>query len=248
MMPASKFVELAGILRADAINYVYLYMSGEPTYHPDFYALLEVLNAHKITANVATKLPVLLDPAKIPNGVILDLTVDTIWQDRQTKIAPGLKTETVLENLRRLSGRAGVTGTTVVNIHNEDHLPAISNHFKKLKIPWRAKAMGYYMGSKLTPEAERQIVDLLPTNLKWRQRITVNNGRLISLARSCPFHDPAISVTGEVTVCCHDMIFEAASGNVFEAGSLRKVVQSAKYQAMRHKGNQMAITICKGCN
>lgn len=254
-LASNRFVSLDNaraildILSKENFRYVYLYMSGEPTCHPQFIDLVKLLPPRGITGNVATKLTVPI-PWGLLKGmpIVLDVTVDSLQQESQHHIAPGIRTEVVLRNLAELKGILPMTVTTVVNRYNEDELPSLADYFRKRGIPWRAKPMGYYMGSHITQEAVKQAEDLLPRNPRYAARFKIENGKVISRVERCPFGDPAISADGSVTVCCHDMLFEIETGNMLKAGSLLRVLNGGLYRKFRKLGNERKLSICRGCN
>ena len=138
--------------------------------------------------------------------------------------------------------------STVISRHNEQDLGRIGAFFARRGLAWAPKTMGYYMGSKLNEAAMAQIIELVPKHQAYRGRFAIRDGRLVSLLRRCPYHEPCISVDGDVSVCCHDMLFENKTVNVLEVGSLKAALASPEFVAARKLGDQMKLPICQGCN
>ncbi len=107
--------------------------------------------------------------------------------------------------------------------------------------------MGYYMGYMIQQEDIDMIAVMEPKHI--RKRFSVKNGELISHKSSCRnFLMPVIGVDGQVTVCCHDMLYHEAVWNILETGSLNTIIGSNDYKTKVNLGRKMRLPICKGCN
>lgn len=260
-MDFKVFEQIIGILHREAFKGVYLYMSGEPIYHPRFMDCIDLTVSLGMVPFIATKLPVNLNVPRLAEiamkskaRIVFDITVDAIDQKKQTLIAPGIRTAVVKGNLAQLNRlaktnkRIVLRPITVVTRHNEGDLAALKTYFKSLGLSWCAKAMGYYMGSKITPAATTAIASLMPLDKRWRSRVSLEKGEVKSMVKYCRFHEPGISVDGDVTICCHDMLFEVKTRNIIREGSLLKILESPEYQQVRQLGNERNLPICRGCN
>ena len=263
IMDRAVFYNIIGIIAKEGLKRVYLYMSGEPVLHPLFYDFLHTTTIFKIVPNVASKLPVLFDSRGMEDilfetevPIEFDITVDSIDRETQKKIAPGLNTEVVLENIKRVaelrkrySNKFKVNVITVVNRYNEDNLHSLKSYFNNLGLPWAPKSMGFYMGYKVDDGDVKNISDLATRWNMRKRRFKIIGGKIVSNKKKCgSMLKPAISVDGDVSICCHDMLFEINAGNILKEGSLKKIISSDKYQKLYKAGRKMNLHICKGCN
>lgn len=260
-MDFSVFTRIVRILKAEGVHRAHMYMTGEPLYHPRFLDCLWMLVSFEVTTTIASKLPVPIDILRLAGiieksvvPVIFQITVDSLDQKKQSKIAPGIRTSIVKRNVEGLAAlarhtkRLVIKPVSVINRFNENDLGSIRKYFRNLGLPWSAKAMGFYMGRKITPDAARSIKTLIPKTKAFRSRFDSDGMTVRSMGKGCPFRNPGISVDGNVTVCCHDMLFDVNAGNVLEAGSLLKILNSPQYKRLRELGNKRQLPICKGCN
>lgn len=257
-MDWDTFNKLRVILANEGWDYVYMYLSGEPLLHPHYWEMLLAMSHSGIVTDTASKLcfPIDWSSAAVTLGELyakthFDITIDAHTQELQDKVSVGINNAQVFDNLSALaklrSPKVSVSVITVRNAYNQGHLDAIRKRVEACGISrWTHKPMGYYMGYLLTPEDEAMMAELAPKN---SPRFSVQKGHVVSNMTSCShFLKPVIGVTGDVTVCCHDMLFKEAQWNVLTAGSLDKIVNSPSYRATRSKGGTMSLSICQGCN
>lgn len=252
-MERAIFIQIADILQREKFKAVHLYMSGEPMLHPEFADLVLDLSARSISADIATRMTANLDLDRLANvrvPLIFEITVDSLDPEVQRSVAPGISSERMIENLDGLLALKNrfikFRGITIAGSHNERNLKDIDRFFRKRGIPLFVKTMGYYMPLRAGPEEIKRVQALLPS--RGSPRFEVRNGRIVSKVRHCPFHEPAISADGDVTICCHDMLFSASAGNVLKSGSLIKILKSPEYVKARRAGDRMMLDCCKGCN
>lgn len=258
-MTWENFVAIMWILKNEGYEYIYPYLSGEPLLHKDYWEMIQHISDRSMHSNTASKLCFDIDFdkaeavfSKINKIAHFDITIDAHSQEVQDKISRGIKTEQVFSNLKNLYEIAqgkNVTFSvvTVVNKFNENHLEAIFDRVKSCgNLKWCAKPMGYYMGYKMQDEDNELIADMAPSN---STRFTINNGKLVSNMKSCrKFIKPVIGVNGEVTICCHDMLYHESKWNILQTGSLDKIIGMENYQYALRCGEKMKLEICKGCN
>lgn len=255
VMPAHAFVRLMGILKRDGYKGFYMYLSGEPMLlHADFYNYLRYARSEGLSVNVATKLPVSVNDVDLKSvvyqegpRVTFDVTVDA-WPGEPSAISPNLNMAIVWKNLELLSHidteNFKVRCLTIVNRHNEPHLKKIRVACKALGFEWKAKAMGYYMGKMADPQKWKRIYAMLPLNPKWQRFGNPLKEKTVCRSQL----KPVISPEGDVSICCHDMLFREKVDNVFRTDSLTKIVRSAEFKAKTEKGHRMRLYMCRGCN
>jgi len=257
-MSMKDFEAIKSTFTREHWDYVYMYLSGEPLLHPQYWSMLAEMSRAGITTNTASKLCFEISDAHMDYALCqlkapahFDITIDAHNQDTQNHISTGIDTEEVYENLKQLASWLGskvaVTVTTVVNRFNAPHLKEIQARVKSCGVAsWTSKPMGYYMGYMMTPEDEAMIVDLAPNR---SARFDVIDGHVRPRMKSCSrFIKPVIGVDGKVTVCCHDMLFRQAHWDLLQTNSLDAIVQSKAYRKAIALGKKMKLDICKGCN
>jgi MoaA/NifB/PqqE/SkfB family radical SAM enzyme len=255
VMPVDKYLELMKILEKDGYKGIYMYLSGEPMLlHEDFYKYIQYARDRGISVNTATKLPVSLNLQDLKDVVYKDgpkvtfeVTIDA-WPGETSAISPSLNMAVVWNNLRLLSqiktANFRVRCLTVVNKHNEPNLCKIRDSCKALGFSWTPKAMGYYMGKKADPQNWLKIYAMLPVNPKWHRF-----GKLAVKKTVCRSQlKPVISPEGDVSICCHDMLFVEKVANVFDVGSLKRIIVRRSFREKTEKGSRMRLYMCRGCN
>jgi len=260
-MERCVFQGIVDILRREGFRFIHLYMSGEPIYHPEFYDFLEIITQAGIAVDIASKLPAPLDFEKLkfvleksPVRVSWLLTVDGATQDVLSKVAAGLRVNTVvanLEGLRRLYELPfgmGVRASTVVNAFNVKSLSSIRILMRRVGIPWEPKCMGSMSGNLATSEDIEHLGSIAAGGKFKPSRFKVVDGCIVPNNKKCQMLKPAISVDGNVSICCHDTLFQVNAGNVLEAGSLRNILNSEKYKRLRKAGTNRTLPICNNCS
>ena len=265
IMQKDNFIAIVDTLKAEGFNFVYLYASGEPLLNKYWMYFILYCASKRVVSNLATKLTVKIDFKQLREvlhlcaverrRVELLFTVDTLRQETQKKIAPGIKTDVVLENLdgmKEVNAQCSyvkMTAHTVVNRYNEDELGEIKNYFNTLGIKWAPRRMGYFIGRKIEREDVEMMQDMLPKSTRYPARFTVKDGKIVGKTGRCTDRlQPVISPEGDVAICCRDMLYECTAGNILEAGSLNKILQSDRYMALVEKARKMELSICQGCN
>lgn len=260
MMDAEKFIDLIDILSFEGYDYIYPYLSGEPMLNKNYWSMVSYMSYKGITSNTASKLCFKIDFAEaeqvinnLINPIHFDITIDADCQEVQDNISRGIDNNQVFENLKRLyeisyGKKVTFSVVTVKNKFNENRLEKISKRISECgKFKWAVKQMGYYMGYRMTPEDMAMISEMSCSD---NQRFSIgSDGTIKSNMKQCSsFLKPVIGPDGEVTICCHDMLYKESRWNVFDTGSLDKIVNSAEYQALVEKGKRMELEICEGCN
>lgn len=259
-MPFENFTKIIRILSNEGYDYIFPYLSGEPIIHPQYWDMIALMSEYKMTSNTASKLCYKIDMNRAANvfsknryPIHFDITIDAHNQETQDKIAKNINNSMVYENLSALAKISSknklvsISVVTVVNSYNEEYL----NKIKRMVIgcgvsKWTPKPMGYYMGYNIMPEDEKMISEM---SSQKNRRFSIVNGKIVSKMKSCDkFLKPVIGVNGEVTICCHDMLYNVNTGNVLKTGSLKEIINSSVYQNARKLGSQMLLPICKGCN
>lgn len=265
LMNKDVFMQIADILAREKFKLVLLYMSGEPFLHPDLPDFVVALTERGMDISIATKLHVPIDFEHLDKAlchadltgrkVQLLVTVDTLRADTQRKIAPGIDTTRVRNNLAIMAKlrdqHRSLTPecTTVVNRCNEEQLEEIRSGLADLGFKsWCPRQMGYYMGYMATQEDLTIIRDFEPRNSTYRARFQIKNGKLVSFMKRCDPGPPAITPEADITVCCHDMLHILKLGNVLQEGSVRRILASETFRKTADAGRRMKLSICKGCN
>lgn len=251
------FDAISEILVRENYNYVFLYMSGEPLLHPMIWNMISKMSNIGICTDVASKIYCNIEFSdmikcfkSLKEPLNFCFTIDAHCQDLQNKIAKNINLDLVFNNLKIIKeasngNNVNVIVTTVVNDFNEKYLLEIRNRVSNYGIKWISKSMGYYMGYKIDDEDEKMITQMIA---KGNDRFSVINGKIISKMKKCKFIKPAIGVTGDVTICCHDMLWHESEWNVIETNSLDSIVSSPKYIEKVNKAKNMNLKICNNCN
>lgn len=267
IMSREHFFVIADILQREGYELVYLYQSGESFLHPDYCDFIVAIAERGMASNTATKLfmPIKWDKLDAAltrcdaTGKTVEflITVDSLDQEAQDKIGPGINIERVKSNLIEMARlneahpHMKCILDTVVNAYNEHQIEQIEAHIKGLGFTqWFAKRMGYFMPSLARKEDLVMIGAAIPSSTEHPARFSIVDGELIPAEEQsrCDLGGPAVSPEGDVTVCCHDMLHLNRLGNVIEMGSLRDIIASDRFQKAADKGRNMGLKICRGCN
>ena len=278
VMPTPMFKQIIDIMKAEGFSRAIVYQAGESFAHPDIYELLEHVADSGMTTEIASKLAVSVDWARIDamcdvfksHGKQLRIVyeVDSLEKETALKIAGRINISQQKQNLQTLGAmvqRRGeqrrsdtpglyTTGASIVTAWNEHELAALQKQITSYGLPhWQPKQMGLYKIGAMTEEQHEEALTALPTNRTWRARVTTKQidgkTRLVSNRGGCRHaRRPSISPHGNVTICCHDMNYELELGNVVEVGSLLEIVNSDLYQTTRERGGRRQLSICDGCN
>lgn len=267
-MPLDKYRALVDMVIAEGkkIRHILPYLSGEPILHKDFFEILSYTAQKDLSCTIATKLGLKMDFARLEKVFLdflihrrtlkFDITVDGLPEDI-LKNAKNIDYGIVWDNLERLSKLVNsgygnyvkCSLRTVVTSYNENNLDLIEKRLKGLGFDgWFAKAMGYYC--LFEDEVDlTEVEKLLPTNPKWRARISIEGGAVKHMSKKCKFVGvPVISPDGQLTICCHDMMYKVNCGNIFEAGGIDVLLQSLAYKEAAALGAEKKLDICRGCN
>lgn len=258
-MSFAMFNDIVKKLKKDGYERVYPYLSGEPILNPEYWDMVELLSQYGIESNTASKLCFKIDWRKaeqvlsrLKTHAHFDITIDAADDVTQRKIAAGIDNSIVYKNLSRLVKTAtccdvDITVVTVLNRYNMESMPQIKDRVLSCGVKrWAAKSMGYYMGYAMTPEDHALVSDMI---VPGNPRCVVSNGRVVSKMTSCgSYIKPVIGVNGEVTICCHDMLYKQSRWNINDYDSLDKIIGTREYQDMIKAGQEMKLDICTGCN
>jgi MoaA/NifB/PqqE/SkfB family radical SAM enzyme len=253
------FVKIVDILKRERYDYVYPYLSGEPILHPNYWKMIIRMSNSAMVTNTATKLCFVIDEYEMREAfkrmncqLYFDVTIDAPDQTIQDNIAKHINNDLVFSNLDKLATEARtkritISVVTVVNRYNEWHLKEIKRRVNDCGVTrWAAKPMGYYMGYRMLPEDEATIADMAPAK---STRFSVVDGHVVSKMKQCgSFIKPVIGPTGNVTICCHDMLYHESDWNVLKVGSLDSIINSPGYQKKLELGRRMELGICRRCN
>jgi MoaA/NifB/PqqE/SkfB family radical SAM enzyme len=261
MMNLDNFRTILRILVKERYELIYPFLSGEPLLHPDFWTMLSMISNTGIVTDVATRIGFDIDFDKVINCVnslkaksYLRITIDAHNQGMQDVITSRIDIEQVYENLAKLAdisiksnGKLGIYVVTVINIFNQHYLKEIRERVKSCKVSnWHKKDMGYYFGYKMNEEDERVISLIAITE---NSRFKIVDGKIISKKTVCDsFILPAIGPSGEVSICCHDMLYHESEANILEVGSLDAILQSPAYVKKIEDAKKMKLEICRNCN
>lgn len=233
--------------------------------HPDIYEFIAQVAEHGMKSSTATKLTVPIDFDRLDGALGRSdasgrkaqflITVDSFRQETLRKIAPGILLDRVISaltecaELRKRHKSAIFVFDTVVNRYNEGELDEIRSTLAELGFTgWYPKQMGYYHSRLANDEDVSKIADAVPENDEYRARFNVVGNEIVSKKETCQVGACVIGPEGEVTLCCHDMLYELNFGNVLKEGSLRKIMASCAFAKAFAAGRKMELEICKGCN
>jgi len=249
-MSIETFESIVSILAKERFNRIYLYMSGEPLVHPDFYHFVHRCGQKGFETNVATKAGIPINwPALIGaqmafkkgGGRLRWLIEVPAWNQKTADHICSIDLKKQKENLR-VFGNMARSGKyknvswrtdTIVTKWNEKELSKIKNGIFKFGFTsWISKPPGYYLDDK--------------KNQDWFPSRRYNR-RLILGRQKCPFpRNVAINVSGDVSVCCHDMLFQIKVGNVVKEKTLKGIIN--RNQVIMKKRLAMKLKICRKCN
>lgn len=156
-----------------------------------------------------------------------------------------------IEELSRIKSKSvKFNFSTVVTKANESELDDIKSKLDSYGFSnWAPGGMCYYMMNLAKEEDIKKITSFIPDNIEYRNRLDMQDGKIITPEYDyCGNIIPSISVDGDVTICCHDMLHRLNMGNIIQAGSLRKIINGKKYKEAVRKGRDMKLDMCKGCS
>jgi hypothetical protein len=178
--------------------------------------------------------------------------LDAIEQKVQDTISDGTRTDVVLKNLDSVfkitRSNIDASVTTVLTSGNQPYIDDMKKYVSKFGIKLCTKGMGYYMSDDANQDEINEMSGMLPTG-GVRNRFMVDGGKIIGKKTFCgSMMKPIINADGDVSICCHDMLFEEKCGNILAEGSLNKVLNSQQYKNKVKLGSDMKLGICRGCN
>jgi sulfatase maturation enzyme AslB (radical SAM superfamily) len=257
LMSLEDFSEITTILAREEFLSVYLYMSGEPLLHTKIFEFLELANEKGIECSIGSKLNTEIDVNKFRKALektdkvcSFEVTVDALDQEIHSKIAPGISTKLVLKNLEILKklnedykNRLKLVGIVVVNKFNFLSVKKIYNKLRSIGCNTiHVKAMGCIIPYVTTPEFLEGISEMVIDKSRFR----IEGGKVVTKGRMGCMGEPAVDIEGNVSVCCHDMLFSLKLGNIISENSLDKIMSSSAYKdALRKRGRHL---FCTGCN
>ncbi len=259
VMDWGLFVKIVRTLAKENFRLVNLLQSGEPFLHPRICDMIAMVAALGMDSHIDTRLNASIDFASLDwaiskasyckRRVHINVTIDS-FEDPKA-ISPGINKELVSRNLGNLAllknlGSADIIFSTVVTKANENELDSIRQKLAGLEFTnWTPVPMAYYQQELATPEDIAEVSKFIPDNPQYRTRF---DGKGTEASGDCGGIVPTISVHGDVTVCCHDMLHQLRLGNVGEVGSLRNILASSAYRKTLKLARQRALKICRGCN
>jgi MoaA/NifB/PqqE/SkfB family radical SAM enzyme len=259
LMQVAVYHDLISILKIEKVKKVHIFQSGEPFLNPDIYDMIFIGLSDGINVTVGTRLNAKIDFDKLEesiccNNSVLEflITIDTIKKVHD--ISSGMDTRLMINNIRELAKYVNnpyvkFTFVSVVSKINEDDIFEVRDFVKSYGFNnWHAESMGYYMW-KLAPQSELDMISkIITTNEQYKDRFDIVNGKFITKRTHCNAQIPTISPTGDVSICCHDMLHTINAGNVLLEGSLDTIIKSKKYQKLKKLGMNKQLEICKSCN
>lgn len=249
MMYPKDFDSILEILVKEKFQTVHLYMSGEPLAHPSFYYFLIQLGKARMRVNVATKAALPIDEGwlieaykyyKTPPAHLRWLIEVPAWSQESAKKICLMNWKQERENLRMFGSQVGefknisFSITTIVTKWNQFELPVMKKGLHRMGFKsWTPKKPGYYMSS---PGPENWLPDA-PYDSRMKK----------AWADKCPFpKNIAIATNGDLSVCCHDMLFQMSMGNVIEEGTIKGIL--ARNKTIMEKRLLKQLPICRRCN
>ena len=249
IMQYDAFFKIAYILYHENVKKVHLFQSGEPFLHPQIYDMIELVTFLGMKATIGTRLNCKIDidelervVAKSNNTVEFLITVDTVFKgldwDNINKL-------TVLQKYKNVKFQF----STVISKINENTYKDVRDILYSLGYKnWYATNMAYYMWN-LASQADLDMMSkYLTVNPKFRSRFDIKDGKVVDKPIHCNNLLPTISVNGDVSICCHDMLHSINAGNVLKAGSLRAIVQGKEYARYKKLAKELKLDMCKACN
>ncbi len=179
------------------------------------------------------------------------VTIDSVDQNIQDNIARGISVELVKKNLGLLiknkPKNVEVFVYTVINRYNEENINEIKRFVNGLGLTHNTKSMGIFSSTIINNEFYENMRDLYPKKLQ-NERFYLEKGKVKSKMDACGYLKPVIGPTGDVTICCHDMMYKINTGNILESNSLKNIILSKKYCDFVEAGKNKELSICKECN
>jgi MoaA/NifB/PqqE/SkfB family radical SAM enzyme len=253
------FCDTLKILEIERYKKIHIFQSGEPFLHPDIGSMIWQISGSDIKLTIGTRLN-----ANITFGILEDsidkanntieflITIDSII--KMNEISPGMDKKLVIHNIQQLSKllkykNVKFTFVSVVSKVNENDIEEVKRFVNSYGFTnWYAESMGYYMW-KLAPKSELDMISkFITSNETYKDRFDIVNGQFITKRLHCNAQIPTISPTGDVSICCHDMLHTVNAGNILKEGSLNKIIKSEKYQKLKKLGLNKQLEICRSCN
>jgi len=248
-MQYDTFFKIAYILYHEKVKKVHLFQSGEPFLHPQIYDMIELLTFLGIKVTIGTRLNCVVDidrlekiVAKSKVTVEFLITVDTVFK--------GLEWDNI-DKLRELQKYKNVKFqfSTVISKINEANYENVRDMLYVYRYKnWYATHMAYYMWNIASQKDLDMMSNYLTDNTKFRSRFDIKDGKVVDKPIHCNNLLPTISVDGDVSICCHDMLHSINAGNVVKAGSLRAIVQGKEYTRYKKLAKELKLDMCKACN
>jgi len=267
IMKPDLFYPVLDILHRERVPQVILYMSGEPFLNPHVYDYLRKLAERRMKVMLATRMDqvdmdrfegVLRVFEDSDVRIYLTLEVTSTCPEVHRQTCPGIDFDKVWENLERLvvlNRELRVLRCrlrTLVTRLNESDVENVGGKLRQMGFEnWDPKELGFYMIYEEGVDL-RDVENMLPVSSRYRSRVDVCDGEIRRLEppggclaiRRIPF----VSPEGNVTVCCHDMLYRINVGNVLEANSIVDVLSSREYEDTFRRGRSRELSICKGCS
>ena len=262
-MSQESFDAITEVLLREGFRDVYLYFTGEPLLNPLYPEFLSSCGVRGFASvNTATKLNAKVDWDDMDcalgfcdnSHVFFLVGVDSLEDESLKAISPGASAELLNANLEGLSRtvakhrRVKVLVNTVVTRPNEKQLADIERRCLSLGFDWSRREMGFFMSRRAEPSDVEAVAALVPSC--GSSRFKIENGVVFSgrSGRCTDLLEPGISPTGDVVVCCHDMLYEGVVGNILKTKSLIGILNSKEYQDTLSQCRKMEAVFCKGCS
>lgn len=248
-MSIKTFDKILKIIVAENFKQIHLYQSGEPLAHPDFYYFLRICGENNLRANVATKAALPLNWAYLKaaqdsfeqgSGHLKWIIEVPAWSQKVANKICYMNWETERHNLLIFGQmvkhykKVSIQATTIVTKWNQPELNNISGGLLKLGFKdWKIKTPGYYM-SNIASE-------------NWKPSKSFDGRFKRKINDECLFpKNVAINTKGDLTVCCHDMLYKMRMGNVIKEGTIKGILE--KNKPIMTLRNQKKLLICRSCN
>jgi len=259
LMYFDVFTKIAYILAKENIKKVHLFQSGEPFIHPKIYEMTELLTMLGIKVTIGTRLNCKIDHVRLENIAsnshsIIEflITIDSI--SNPELISPGIDKDLVWDNLLQISNLLKYKNvkfqlSTVVSSKNEGVIYDVKSILRGLGFKnWYATGMAYYMWNLASQDDLDTMSKYLTASPKFRSRFDIKDGKVVDKPIHCNNLIPTISVNGDVSICCHDMLHQINTGNIVEVGSLNDIISGEKYQKFKKLAKEVKLDMCKVCN
>lgn len=244
------------------VNTIAFWQWGEPLLHPRMADMIRLADSYGIISMMSTNAQI--DPDDIDLEALVDsgldmliVSMDGITQETFEKFRAGGQiqrlrrfTEAVIDTKRRLKNeRLKINIRVVATSENEQEIEAVRSYAREIGADlFSVKSVSLYYEDD--PDDPHLPQDRNLRSFQYQGREEAEKYRQMPNMCRKPWKYPTLRYDGTLLFCECDHMKEAVLGNVFDAGSFRKVwrgTAAADYRKRFKRNGEIDLDFCRRC-